>query len=113
MPDRRPYFFHKAEGATHSQVVGRIFYIERLRSLVQGAPMWSPEEKNFPKERWRKEDVVDKVEYWQTENPVFQIKTHCGLRYYTHSDRTPIHELSYWGLGTDIYREYVKCVSQS
>ena len=113
MPDRRPYFFHKVEGATHSQVVGRVFYIEQLKSLFQGAPMWCAEEKNFPKERHHKVDVVDQIEYWQTENPVFQIKTHRGLRYYTHSDRTPIHELSYWGLGTDIYREYVKCVSQS
>lgn len=108
MPDKRPFFFHKREGATHSQVVGRKFYINRLRFLFRDAPMWSVEEKNFPKERHRKEDVVEKVEYWRTKNPVFQIKTHLGMRYYTNSDRTPIHELPYWGKGTDIYREFVK-----
>ena len=115
MPDRRPYFFHKAEGATHSQVVGREFYIDRLKALFGDAPMWCPEEKNFPKERHRQEDVVDSRDlyYWRTENPVFQIKTHRGMRYYTHSDRTPIHELPYWGDGKKIYQEFVKCVSQS
>ena len=113
MPDRRPYFFHKPGGATHSQIVGRKFYIERLKFLFGDAPMWCVEEKNFPKERHRKEDVFYKIEYWQTENPVFQIKTHRGMRYYTASDRTPIYELPYWGDGKKWYKELVKCVSQS
>ena len=113
MPDKRPFFFHKKEGATHSQVVGREFYINRLNELFGDAPMWCAEEKNFPKERHRKEDVFRRILYWETENPVFQIKTHFGLRYYTSSDRTPIHELTYWGSGIPIYREFVKCVSQS
>jgi hypothetical protein len=108
MPDKRPYFFHKKEGATHSQIVGRLYYIQRLKELFGDAPMWSAEEKNFPKERHRKEDIFDKIEYWSTDNPVFQIKTHRGMRYYTHSDRTPIHDLPYWGNGKKIYREYVK-----
>ena len=101
MPDRRSYFFHKPGGATHSQIVGREFYISRLKMLFKDAPMWSAEEKNFPKERHRKEDVFEKdqIKYWTTENPVFQVKTHRGMRYYTFSDRTPISELPFWGEG--------------
>lgn len=104
MPDKRAYFFHKKEGATHSQIVGREFYMERLKRLFKGAPMWSPDEKNFPKERYKKEDIFDIIQYWSTENPVFQVKTHRGMRYYTHSDRTPIHEIPYWGDGKTIRR---------
>ena len=107
MPDKRPYFFHKKEGATHAQIVGRQFYIDTLQSLFGDAPVWNQEEKNFPKERHKKDDVFSKIEHWQTDNPVFQIKTHNGMRYYTRSDRTPIHELPYWGKGADIYKEYV------
>ncbi len=107
MPDKRDYFFYKKEGATHAQIVGRKFYLEVLNKLFKDAPRWSVEEKNFPKERWRKEDVFDKIEYWQTENPVFQIKTHKGMRYYTHSDRTPILELPYWGKGNEVRRKYL------
>jgi hypothetical protein len=111
MPDKRDFFFHKKEGATHAQVVGREFYLSRLRKLFSGAPQWSPEEKNFPKERWRKSDVFDKIEYWQSKNPVFQIKTHKGMRYYTHSDRTPIPSLPYWGEGTKIRKYYLYGIS--
>jgi hypothetical protein len=107
MPDKRDYFFHKPGGATHSQIVGREFYIRRLKLLFAGAPMWSKEEKNFPKERYRKEDIFDEILYWTTDNPVFQIKTFLGMRYYTASDRTPIPELPYWGKGSDIYKEYL------
>lgn len=99
MPDQRAYFFYKGEGATHAQIVGREFYLQTLKRLFAGAPEWSVEEKNFPKERWHKEDVFDQIEYWKSANPVFQIKTHKGMRYYTHSDRTPIPELPYWGSG--------------
>lgn len=110
MPDRRDFFFYKEEGATHAQVIGREFYLARLAKLFEGAPQWSPEEKNFPKERLKKEDVFDKDEivHYRTENPVFQIKTHKGMRYYTHSDRTPVYELPYWGSGKVIYKEFIK-----
>ena len=110
MPDKRDFFFYKEEGATHAQVIGRQFYLDRLAELFKGAPQWSPEEKNFPKERLRKEDVFDKKEivHYRTENPVFQIKTHRGMRYYTHSDRTPVYDLPYWGSGKLIYKEFVK-----
>ena len=101
MPDYRDYFFHKPEGATHAQIVGREFYIKILKKLFEGAPMWSKEEKNFPKERWRKEDVFDKnqIEYYETKEPVFQTKTHKSMRYYTRSERIPIYSLPYWGEG--------------
>jgi len=108
MPDMRDFYFKKSEGATHAQVVGREFYIKRLKELFKDAPQWSIEEKNFPKERHRKADIFDKIEYWETENPVVQIKTHKGLRYYTHSDRTPIPEIKYWGHGKLIRNYYIK-----
>lgn len=107
MPDRRAYFFYKEEGATHAQIVGREYYLKTLKKLFEGAPRWSTEEKNFPKERLRKADVFDKIYYWRTENPVFQIKTHRGMRYYTHSDRTPIQELPYWGAGEKVRSYYL------
>jgi hypothetical protein len=101
MPDARDYFFYKKEGATHAQVIGRKFYLDTLERLFEGAPQWSVEEKNFPKERRRQEDVFtpDEITHWTTKNPIFQIKTHRGMRYYTRSDRTPIPSLPYWGSG--------------
>ena len=107
MPDRRDYFFYKREGATHAQIVGRKFYLQVLAKLFKGAPKWSLKELNFPKERWGKKDVFDKIHYWKTKNPVFQIKTHKGMRYYTHSDRTPILTLPYWGQGQKTRRYYL------
>jgi len=108
MPDMRDFYFRKPEGATHAQIVGREFYIKTLKKLFEGAPMWSIEEKNFPKERWRKEDVFDKIEYWESENPVVQIKTGDSLRYYTHSERIPIYSLKYWGDGKTLRKYYVR-----
>jgi hypothetical protein len=108
MGHRRDYFYYKGEGATHSQIVGREFYINRLKYLFRDAPMWCVEEKNFPKERYRQEDVFNKIEYYTTENPVFQIKTGRGMRHYTNSERIPIYELPYWGSGKDIYNKYIK-----
>lgn len=107
MPDRRDFFFYKKEGATHAQIVGREFYLKVLKKLFKGAPKWNTEEKNFPKERWGKADVFDEILYWQTKNPVFQIKTHKGMRYYTHSDRIPIPSLPYWGEGEKVRRFYL------
>lgn len=107
MPDRRAFFFYKKEGATHAQIVGRKFYLDILNKLFKGAPKWSIEEKNFPKERHRKNDVFDEILYWKSKNPVFQIKTHKGMRYYTHSDRTPIPSLPYWGDGGKVRSYYL------
>ena len=107
MPDARDYFFYKGEGATHVQIVGRKHYLERLNTLFDGAPQWSTEEKNFPRERGFGVDIFDKFEYFSTVNPVFQIKTHKGMRYYTRSDRTPIPTLPYWGEGKKLRQYYL------
>ncbi len=107
MPDKRDFFFYKKEGATHAQIVGREFYLQILNKLFEGAPKWSIEEKNFPKERHGKADVFDHILYWKSPNPVFQIKTHKGMRYYTHSDRTPITSLPYWGEGKKVRRTFL------
>jgi hypothetical protein len=107
MPDRRDFFFYKNEGATHAQIIGREFYLKRLKELFNDAPDWSTEEKNFPKERINKSDIFDEILYWKSENPVFQIKTHKGMRYYTHSDRTPILSIPYWGNGREVRKKYL------
>lgn len=109
MPDARDFYFHKKTGATHSQIVGTKFYLDRLNMLFQDAPEWSIEEFNFPKERYRQEDVFGKneIEYFKTENPVIQIKTHRGMRYYTSSDRTPVYKLPYWGDGNKLRKKYI------
>lgn len=108
MGNKRDYYWHKPGGATHAQAVGREFYLTRLMGLFHGAPQWSVAEKNFPKERWGREDVFKKeqVDYWETVNPVVQIKTGRGMRHYTVSARKDIGELPYWGEGIDIRREY-------
>ncbi len=106
MPDMRSFFFKKPEGATHAQVIGREYYLNRLNELFEGAPEWSAEEKNFPKERWKKEDVFDEIEMYESESPVFQIKTHKGMRYYTESDRIPRDQIPYWGDGK-LLRNYL------
>ncbi|MEO6508406.1 MAG: hypothetical protein ABIO02_00480 [Patescibacteria group bacterium] len=107
MPDAREYYFYKKEGATHAQIVGRLFYLETLNKLFKDAPQWNTDEKNFPKERWKQADVFNTIYYWKTENPVFQIKTHRGMRYYTNSDRTPILSIPYWGSGTKTRQFYL------
>lgn len=112
MPDHKNYFFKKSEGATHAQIVGRIFYLKTLENLFDKAPKWSPNEKNFPKERFRKEDVFDKIYYWETQNPVFQIKTHRSMRYYTHSERIPIPSLPHWGNGAKIRAHYLAGIKE-
>lgn len=109
MGDHRDYWYYKPTGATHAQVIGREFYLDTLNKLFEGAPEWSVEEKNFPKERFKRSDFVwpHEVEFYRTENPVFQIKTHKGMRYFTHSERTPIYELPYWGNGKSVRQYYV------
>lgn len=102
----RTYFFHKPEGATHAQIIGTKFYLDILNKLFRDTPMWSPEEKNFPKERWHMEDITRKIEYYKTENPVVQIKTTRSMRHYTRSERIPVYELPYWGKGEDFRAKY-------
>lgn len=106
MGQHRNYFYHKPESATHAQIVGRQFYIDTLEKLFEGCPEWSAEEKNFPKERNGKDDVFDTIEYWESENPVVQIKTSQSMRHFTRSERVPVHKLPYWGSGTDFRDKY-------
>ena len=110
MPQHRDYFWRKEEGATHAQVVGRKFYLKILDKLFAGAPEWSVEERNFPKERThqKQEDVFTKheIEFYETQNPVVQIKTSQSMRHYTNSDRIPRSELPYWGSGADFRKKY-------
>ena len=97
MAHRRPIFWKKEEGATHAQIIGREYYLKRLNELFKDAPKWSIEEKNFPRERHHKVDVFEKIEYYQTKNPVVQIKTSESMRTYTHSDRIDRYKIPYWG----------------
>lgn len=102
----REYFYKKAEGATHAQVIGREYYLERLNHLFTGCPDWSVEERNFPRERWHQVDVFKHITLFETKNPVVQIKTDRSMRHYTHSDRTPIHTIPYWNNGKTFRKEY-------
>lgn len=112
MPQHRPYFWKKEEGATHAQIVGREFYLKTLEWLFrdEGTPQWSIEEMSFPRERSRhKQDDVfwrDKILYYETENPVVQIKTSQSMRNYTNSDRVARAEIPYWGNGKEFRKKY-------
>jgi|WetSurMetagenome_2_1015567.scaffolds.fasta_scaffold01544_8 hypothetical protein len=110
MPQYRAFFWRKPEGATHAQIINREFYLNKLNELFEGAPDWDREvkEKNFPKERYRLEDIFPKkqIEYYETQNPVIQIKTTRSMRHYTHSDRIDIHEIPYWGTGKEFRDKY-------
>lgn len=99
MAHKRATFWKKEEGATHAQVINREFYINRLKQLFKGAPMWSAEEKNFPKERHHMSDVFPhtKIIHYTTKNPVVQIKTSGSMRHHTTSDRINRDSIPYWG----------------
>jgi hypothetical protein len=110
MAQHRKYFYYKPGGATHAQVVGRKFYLDILDKLFEGEPVWSVEQRNFPKEKFhqKREDVfTDKqIEFYETMNPVVQIKTSQSMRHYTESIRVPVVELPYWGRGADFREKY-------
>lgn len=110
MPQHRALFWKKEEGATHAQIVGREFYIQRLEHLFEGEPMWDATQKNFPKEKFhnKKEDVfrLEQKESYETENPVVQIKTSQSMRHYTNSDRQDRTELPFWGTAQDFRKKY-------
>lgn len=115
MGQHRTYFFKKEEGATHAQIVGTEFYKKRLEELFEGEPEWdyNEEQKNFPKEKFKvkRDDVFNvhdknEVEFYETEEPVIQIKTSQSMRHHTHSDRTPIYSLPFWGSGKDFREKF-------
>ncbi len=85
----------KKEGSTFSQVVGREFYIKRLKELFDGLPEWSTEYKNFPREIHKK--LFNSYEYFETKYPCISFKTGQGMRKHSPSDEIPVYELPYWG----------------
>lgn len=91
----RNYHFFKKKSGTWAQVVGREFYMERLKYLLEGQPQWSTEMKNFPKEIKKK--LFNKFAYFHTEYPCLSFKTGKGMRHYSVTDRVPVTELPYWG----------------
>lgn len=99
MGQGRDFFWEKKEGASHAQIVNRKTLLYRIEELFKGLPEWNTEEKNFPKERTKKDDIWDDIQYWTSDNPVVQIKTGNAMRHYTHSERIDIYELPYWGDG--------------
>lgn len=106
---KRPIFWKKEEGATHAQIVGRKFYLKRLEELFKDAPEWSVEEKNFPRERGLGVDVFDEkqIDFWETDNPVVQIKTSDSMRHYTNSDRIDRASIPYWGDAAALRKKYL------
>jgi hypothetical protein len=91
----RQDFACKKSSSTFSQVVGREFYIERLKYLLNGLPDWSLEYKNFPKEIHK--SLFDSFEYFRTKFPCISFKTGKGMRKHSNSDEVPIYNLPHWG----------------
>jgi hypothetical protein len=110
MGQHRKYFYYKPWGATHAQIVNREYYLDTLNKWFEGEPMWDPNQKNFPKEKTRQkcEDVFWRTEiaFYETENPVVQIKTSQSMRNFTKSEREPVFDLPYWGNGADFRSKY-------
>lgn len=106
---RRDYFYKKNEGGSWVQAINREFYIDRLEYLFEGAPEWSVEEKNFPKERGKGEDIFpkDEIQRFTTKYPCISIKSGNGMRGYSHSENIPIYELPYWGTGKEFRKTYL------
>lgn len=100
----RQDFACKKEGSTFSSVVGREFYIKRLKELLEGQPMWNTEMKNFPKEIGKK--YFDHYEYFQTKYPCLSFKTGKGMRHHSPSDEIPVYELPYWGSIKELKTKY-------
>lgn len=109
MAHNRDFFRRKYEGSTFAQIIGREYYIKILKELFKDAPEWSEEEKSFPKERFgrRRADVFDKIDFFTTENPCLSFKSGRGMRNYSHSDRTPVHELPCWGSCKELINKYL------
>ena len=88
-------FACKKTMSTFSQVVGRDFYVSRLKSLFEGLPMWSTEYKNFPKEIGKK--LFNEFETFETIYPCISFKTGRGMRKHSSTDEIPVYDLPYWG----------------
>lgn len=103
--DKRDFYWKKNEGGLWSQIVKRYFYINRLKELFENEPMWDKTKRNFVKEKGRKlfeENEMTKIE---TKNPSISFKKN-GMRHYSHSDRTPIFVLPFWGYSKQLIEKY-------
>jgi len=106
--NKRDYYWKKSHGSTWGQIVGRRHYLKILGKLFRDASLWNIEEKNFPKERWKISDIVDKVEFFQTENSCISFKTGRGMRHFaTTKERTNIYDLPYWGNSKKLRKRYL------
>lgn len=88
--------FCAKHSSTFSQVIGREFYIKRLKELFKGLPKWDPNMKNFPKEIGKK--LFDEFEYFETQYACISFKTGNGMRKHSTTDEIPLSEIPYWGL---------------
>lgn len=102
---KRDYFWKKSEGGLWSQIVKRYFYLDRLRKIFEGEPQWDATKKNFPKEKGMK--LFDEMTYFETKNPCISFKTGMGMRRFSHSDRTPIQNITFWGNGEELRKKYL------
>lgn len=97
-------FVCKKQSSTFSQVVGREFYIQRLKWLLDGQPMWSTAMKNFPKEIGKQ--FFEAFEYFETQYPCISFKTGGGMRKHSHTNEIPVYDLPYWGNIADLRQQY-------
>jgi len=97
-------YFCKKSMSTFSQVVGREFYIKRLRELLEGQSQWSTEMKNFPKEINKK--LFEEFAYFETKYPCLSFKTGKGMRKHSTTEEIPIYELPYWGSIKELRKKY-------
>jgi hypothetical protein len=96
--------FCKKSMSTFSQVVGREFYISRLKWLLEDMPMWDATMKNFPKEIKKK--LFEEFETFETEYPCISFKTGKGMRKHSETNEIPVSVLPYWGSAKDLRKEY-------
>lgn len=103
------HYFFKKDGSTFAQIIGRKFYLKVLAELFKGAPKWSPEEKNFPKERTKRSDIFwpDQKMSFETANPCLSFKTGKGMRFRSPSYSTRFNNLPFWGSTDKLIQKYV------
>lgn len=78
-----------------AQICGREFYLKSLGKIFEGRPVWGKSgETQFPHAF---ESGVDY--YWETQNPVLNIKTEASQRSRTGimKEIKPVNYLPYWG----------------
>jgi hypothetical protein len=94
--DFRKKFFSEC-----AQILGRDFWLERIKIALDGFPQWSNEYKPI---RVLREKWVN-TEEWNGILPVVNIKTGNGLRKTTRVTGGESKELPYWGVAEDLRKE--------